>query len=139
MKPEQSIVLRFKTGDGNMPAKAIAYCGLICNEDCPAFSATQRDDHVLLQKTAERWSHPDYVLDIQDVLCDGCTAEGKRLAAHCSDCGVRACAKERELANCALCAEYPCAQLINLWGVLKSPQARDRLDQFRMESSISYF
>jgi hypothetical protein len=122
-----------------MTQKILAYCGLICNEDCPALIATQRNDEKLLQETAEKWSSPDYVLDAQDIICDGCTAKDERLAEICSDCGVRACAKERELASCALCQDYPCNQLENLWEVLKSPHARDRLDQFKMEASITYF
>jgi len=122
-----------------MTEKILAYCGLVCNEDCPAMLATQSDDQKLLRETAGRWSSPDYVLDAQDILCDGCTAKDKRLAEFCSDCGVRACAKERELPNCAFCSDYPCTQLENLWGVLKSPQARERLDQLRMEGSINYF
>ena len=122
-----------------MTEKILAYCGLICNEDCPALLATRRNDQGLLLETAEKWSSPDYVLDAQDILCDGCTAKDKRLAEICSDCGVRACAKERGLANCGLCSDYPCTQLEGLWEVLKSPQARDHLDQFRMEASINYF
>jgi len=122
-----------------MTEKILAYCGLICNEDCPALAATKKNDSEMLQKTAERWSSPDYILDAQDVLCDGCTAKDKRLAEICSDCGVRACAKERALANCGLCSEYPCTQLRNLWEVLKSPQAQDRLNQYRMEASVRYF
>ena len=122
-----------------MTERILAYCGLVCNEDCPALLATQRGDQDLLKQTARKWSSPDYVLDAQDLLCDGCNAKDKRLAEICSDCGVRACAKERELANCALCSEYPCDQLKNLWEVLKIPQVRDRLDQFKMEASITYF
>ena len=122
-----------------MTRNILAYCGLVCNEDCPALLATQRNDQELLRESANKWSSPDYVLDAQDILCDGCTAKGKRLSEICSDCGVRACAKERGLANCALCSEYSCTQLESLWDVLKRPQTRDRLDQFRMEASITYF
>lgn len=122
-----------------MIQRILAYCGLVCDEDCPALLATQRNDEKLLQETAAKWSSPDYVLDAQDILCDGCTAKDKRLSEICSDCGVRTCAIERKLANCALCSDYPCTQLENLWEVLKSPQARNRLDQFRMEASITYF
>ena len=101
-----------------MTQKILAYCGLICNEDCPALLATQKNDERVLREIAKKWSSPDYVLDAQDILCDGCTSEDKRLAEICADCGVRACAKERELANCAVCSDYPCTQLENHWEVL---------------------
>ena len=122
-----------------MTERILAYCGLVCNEDCPALRATRRKDEKLLRETAEKWSAPDYVLSAQDILCDGCTAKDQRLSEICADCGVRVCARERELANCALCPDYPCARLETLWELLKSPRAKDRLDQFRMEASISYF
>lgn len=122
-----------------MIERILAYCGLVCNEDCPALRATRSNDESLLRETAKRWSSPDYVLDAKDILCDGCTAKNQRLAEICSDCGVRACAEQREIANCALCQEYPCQQLEHLWEVLKNPQARARLDQFQMEASITYF
>ena len=122
-----------------MTETILAYCGLVCTEDCPALLATLKNDEKVLQETAKKWSSPDYVLDAGDILCDGCTAKDKRLAEICSDCGVRACATERGLANCALCSDYPCTKLENLWEVLKAPHARDRLDQFRMEASIHYF
>lgn len=122
-----------------MRDRIVAYCGLICDEECPAYSGTRTGDPLLLRATAEKWSSPDYVLEVKDVLCDGCTERNKRLAEICSDCRVRACGEEKELKNCGLCADYPCGHLEKLWEVLKIPQARDRLDQFRMESSVSYF
>jgi hypothetical protein len=44
--------------------------------------------------------------------CEGCLAkEGAQLQRYPTTCGIRACARERELVNCAHCDEYPCARL----------------------------
>ena len=50
----------------------ISFCGMACNE-CPAFSATQKNDDDERKKVAEIWSKK-YNADIkaEDVNCDGC-------------------------------------------------------------------
>ncbi len=52
--------------------KMIAFCGIVCTE-CPAFLATQKDDHNERMKVAELWSK-EFKAEIkpEDINCDGC-------------------------------------------------------------------
>jgi hypothetical protein len=40
--------------------------------------------------------------------CDGCLTEDGPLAQYAVNCAVRNCNVERNIANCAYCAEYAC-------------------------------
>ena len=84
---------------------------MACNE-CPAFLATQKNDDDERKKVAKIWSK-QYNADIkaEDVNCDGCLSEGKRLFFHCNDCEVRKCGKEIKFKNYASCDEYVCEKL----------------------------
>ena len=94
-----------------MAEKMISYCGLICT-DCPAYIATKTSDEDLARKTAQEWSQA-YNTDVKvsDVWCDGCLVDGKK-CAHCYECEIRACARERKVVNCAHCKDYKCDTLL---------------------------
>jgi hypothetical protein len=62
--------------------------------------------------------------------CDGCLAqEGAQLQPYPKSCGIRACARERDLANCAFCEEYACARLERLFA--QALMAKAALDEVR--------
>jgi hypothetical protein len=114
--------------------KMIAYCGLICTE-CPAYIATQADDHAALERVAAMWREefnaPD--ITVESVICDGCLGTIGRKCGHCFECEIRACAMALNLANCAHCADYArpggCEKLEGFFGFV--PEARATLDGIR--------
>lgn len=109
----------------------VAYCGLVCTE-CPAYKATQAYDLALLGQTAERWSTPEHRIRPEDILCDGCIADGDRMTTFCGVCPVRACARERRLAHCGECVDYACDQLEKHWARIKArDEAKPLLDRLR--------
>jgi hypothetical protein len=111
-----------------MGEKMIAYCGLVCTE-CPALLATQANDAAAAQKIAAEWSaayHAD--VKVEHVWCDGCLVAGKK-CAHCGECEIRACARERGVESCAKCADYACAALEGFFKM--APMARASLEALR--------
>ena len=111
-----------------MAEQMIAYCGLVCT-DCPAFIATQKNDPDALRQVAEKWSVEFGVpMTAESCICDGCTADGRKIA-HCSECGVRACAVGRGVANCAYCDDYGCETVTQFWKM--APDAKKTLDGIR--------
>jgi hypothetical protein len=91
--------------------KMIAYCGLVCS-DCPTFLATQNDDDIMRQKTAELLSEK-YGLNFkpEEINCDGCMADSRKLIGYCHTCEVRKCGRAKAVENCAVCDEQPCDKL----------------------------
>ena len=109
--------------------KIISYCGLVCT-DCPAYVATQADDHAALEQVAAQWRE-DYSapnITVEYTVCDGCTTKGRK-NGHWAECDIRACAMERGAANCAHCADYVCEKLEGFFGFV--PDARTVLDGVR--------
>ena len=110
--------------------RIIAYCGLICT-DCPAYIATQADDHDALEQVAAQWREeynaPD--ITVESVICDGGLPGDGRHGSHCFECEVRACGIERGVVNCAHCADYACEKLERFFGF--APDARAVLDEVR--------
>jgi hypothetical protein len=108
----------------------IAYCGLVCS-DCPAYVATQADDHAALEKVAAQWREefnaPD--ITVASVICDGCLDSDGRHCGHWYECDMRACGMERGVANCAHCPDYACDKVERFFGFV--PDARARLDGIR--------
>jgi hypothetical protein len=86
--------------------KMIAACGLDCNA-CPARIASLTNDQDLRKKTAGEWSVA-YGFDFKPEMinCHGCFATDGVQIGHCAQCGMRACAVAKGLANCAGCAEF---------------------------------
>jgi hypothetical protein len=116
---------------GNLMDKIVAYCGLVCT-GCPAYVATQADDRAALEKVAAEWrqalNSPEITAD--SIICDGCLAtNGGRLSGYCSTCQIRACAMERDVVNCAHCADYACEKLEGFFS--HAPDAKATLDGLR--------
>ncbi len=115
------------------PEKMIAYCGIACSE-CPAYIATQKNDDKLREETAKKWTE-EFHSDIApaEINCDGCPTDSTKLIKYCGQCGIRNCAREKGVKNCAYCADYPCAKLT---AFLKNvPEAKALLDEIRKNIS----
>jgi hypothetical protein len=109
--------------------KMISMCGLICTE-CPAFLATQHNNDDERKQTAEMWSKM-YGSDVKqnDVNCCGCFSEDHKVFGYCKVCEIRKCGQEKDVKNCAHCADYPCAKLTNFFDM--APDAKTNLDEIR--------
>ena len=112
----------------------IAYCGLAC-DTCPIHLATLETD---ITKQAElrvqiagelsriygTIPKPEIITD-----CDGCKAIDGRLFTGCAGCGIRICAAERDLLNCAYCSDYACEKLEKHYKY--DPASKKRLEEIR--------
>ncbi|MEE9455919.1 MAG: DUF3795 domain-containing protein [bacterium] len=76
-----------------------AYCGIYCGA-CAIMVATERDEVAKLLEHEE----PGYT--VEDLTCLGCRTDVT--ASWCTDCEMRLCARERALAFCCDCDDYPC-------------------------------
>ena len=65
----------------------------------------------------------------EDINCDGCVVADGRHIAYCGMCEIRKCGMEREVENCAHCADYACEKLSAFLDQV--PAARDKLDGVR--------
>ena len=82
----------------------LGYCGINCDE-CAAYKGTVSTGIGLLEKAAG--SYWDAAYSAQEWVCLGCTpADQGFLAKYCETCGIRACAIERGVQNCAACSEF---------------------------------
>ncbi|MFW9799921.1 MAG: DUF3795 domain-containing protein [Candidatus Thorarchaeota archaeon] len=100
----------------------VASCGIICTE-CPAFLATLADDWDKLGDIAAKWSDDKIEHEAKDIICDGCFSE--RIHSFCSECEVRACAKDNGYQVCSQCSRYSCSKLERLWSSFTSYSADD--------------
>jgi hypothetical protein len=109
--------------------KMIAFCGLDCAE-CPTFLATREEDDKKREQVAEQWSK-EYKAQFkpEDINCDGCLSGNGRLFSHCKVCEIRTCGREKKLANCAYCNEYPCQKLVGFFQMV--PQSKVTLDKIQ--------
>ena len=72
-----------------------AYCHKICNE-CVIYQATQSDDDNRRTAIAKTLSEIfDKTITPEEINCDGCLPDSKRLFKNCQDCSIR----NRELAS----------------------------------------
>ena len=118
-----------------MDEKKIAYCGIACTK-CPVYIATKNDDDEERAKVAGGWAK-QFGFDVgpEDINCDGCSTDGGRLFNHCRTCGIRLCAREKQLVTCADCADYSCEQLDLFHQVV--PIAKKSLEKIRTSKGIS--
>ncbi len=111
-----------------MPAKNIAACGICCSA-CPAYLATIADSDKQRKKTAEEWTIMFKTeMKAESINCMGCRSDGP-LFSHCHECGIRKCAEEKDIPNCAHCGEFACSRLDNILAAV--PAAKDTLDAIR--------
>jgi hypothetical protein len=117
----------------------IAFCGLDCNS-CPIHLATLEEDldikakmRIEIADMLARIYHttpkPEIICD-----CDGCRIINGRLFAGCANCGIRNCALDKMLENCAYCGNYPCDKLNRHF--VFDPEAKARLEEIRSKSNI---
>ncbi|MDD5265193.1 MAG: DUF3795 domain-containing protein [Candidatus Bipolaricaulis sp.] len=87
---------------------ALGYCGMNCAA-CPSYTTTVNPDIEVLRR-AEAASASAGGLHW---VCLGCTPSDQPiLAKYSSTCGIRDCAIERKVQNCAACDDYTsCTQL----------------------------
>jgi len=107
-----------------MMNKVLAYCGLLCNQ-CDAYIATRNNDQALKEKIAKEWSTEKYPLKVEDIYCDGCTAEDSKVLSFCRDCDMRACAREKVVEHCGKCDVFPCEMMEKQ--MERTPECRERL------------
>ena len=98
----------------------IGCCGIVCS-NCDIYKATQNDDDDLRAIIFERqmeWGHGDRFQKLygrehtlEDIHCNGCPVENGSAFWYIDNCRMRACALDKNLENCAHCAEYPCENL----------------------------
>ena len=107
----------------------IAYCGLNCSE-CPSYVATTANDQAALEELAARAreEQKNPAITVADVTCEGCLSESDRLCSYCAECGVRASARQKGVANCAHCAEYETCGTIAAFFEM-APEAKVTLDE----------
>ena len=107
----------------------IGACGLDCSQ-CEAYTATQADDLLALERVVEKWSKEFGApgMTTENIQCDGCMTEGRKVV-YCAECGIRGCVVERGLVNCAACPDYACEKLSAFFQT--APQTRINLDALR--------
>ena len=72
-----------------MKKKIQGYCLKICS-DCVIYQATQSDDDKRRVAIANTLSEIyDKKITPEDINCDGCLPESKRLFKNCLDCSIR--------------------------------------------------
>jgi len=89
------------------PELVTGSCGDVCSF-CPRYLATLSGDPDELRRTAELWRDVglrDRVVPNEEIRCEGCSP------TNACRSGIAACASERQLVGCAMCAEHPCPKL----------------------------
>ena len=109
--------------------KIIGICGMVCSE-CYGFLATQQDDNDERKKIAKLWSKQyNATIKPEDINCDGCISDGKRLFNYCYTCKIRKCGNEKNVVNCAFCDQYTCDKLTEFFTM--APKAKKSLEYIR--------
>jgi hypothetical protein len=107
----------------------IASCGLDCSK-CEGFLATQANSDTMRAEVAQKWSALYQTeLKPEQINCDGCRTEGKKLFYCEHICQIRQCCISKNLANCAACDEYLCEKLSAF--VKMAPEAGANLERLR--------
>ena len=110
----------------------ISPCGMDCGE-CPIFKAANDSDFA--EALAEGWrktTHPN--AEAGWFKCQGC--HGDDALVWGEDCAMRnCCLKERKLANCSFCPDFPCKLITDFEadGVGNHKAAVQRLRQMKEE------
>ena len=88
----------------------LARCGYRCDL-CPAYRENLAGEEYQRRIVAGWKQFYDADAEPADVYCDGCLDLRKEARRpDTASCGVRTCAVERGIANCANCQDYPCAK-----------------------------
>jgi len=110
--------------------KIVAFCGITCTT-CKAFIATQEDDDAKRRQVAEEWSKA-YNSEIrpEQINCNGCLP-GLGIHQQLHLCEIRKCGMEKEVENCAYCADYKCEKLTKFFE--NAPEAGKTLETIRQQ------
>jgi hypothetical protein len=106
--------------------KKVAYCGILC-EDCEIYKATIKDDDMLREEVARKFSSEDYPLKKEDINCLGCSGNNDKLFRFCNECEIRFCGIENNIDNCGECKDYQCKKLSKPFEM--DPTNKERLDK----------
>jgi hypothetical protein len=111
-----------------MSEEMIAKCGLVCTE-CDAYIATKNQDVEALKAMAAKASE-EFGLEMtwEESQCTGCLSDGQKIG-YCATCGVRKCAMERGVVNCAYCDDYGCETITAF--LEHAPTARAKFEEIR--------
>jgi hypothetical protein len=114
--------------------KMVGCCGIVCS-DCPVLVATRKSDDAERRRVAEIFTK-QYGKEYksEDINCDGCLSDSSQVFSYCNICEIRKCGKERSVANCGSCADYPCERLSKLFA--EYSKAKETLDEIRREYGI---
>jgi hypothetical protein len=114
--------------------KMVGYCGIVCS-DCPVLMATRKNDDAERRRVAEVFTKQyEREYKPEDINCDGCLSDSPRIFSYCNVCEIRKCGKEKNVMNCASCADYPCEKLSKLFAGYS--KAKETLDEIRREYGI---
>jgi len=87
-----------------MDVKLLGVCGLYCGA-CYHYRASFPEGAHLVEEAARQGRA------LQGFSCQGCRSDRLYVHPGCAQCEFRACAGEKGVVHCGLCAEYPCARL----------------------------
>ena len=79
-------------------------CGLYCGA-CYHYRASLPEGENLLGEAARRGR------DFEGFTCEGCRSDALYAHSGCAECEIRACADDRGLDHCGLCAQFPCDRI----------------------------
>ncbi|ACB74271.1 DUF3795 domain-containing protein [Opitutus terrae] len=88
--------------------KSRAYCGLICDDRCELYHATQAQDPAAMKAVHEKWQWKQKhgIDDPALCFCHGCKpTEKQSLNVMQQRCTVRVCAMKRGFDSCIQCQE----------------------------------
>ena len=107
----------------------LGYCGINCHT-CPAYQGTVNTRIDLLEKAVSEYGEGETTS--KDWVCLGCPpADQQILATYCATCAVRACAVDKGVQNCAVCAEYKTCERIQQFLEGDSEELRQRMGWLR--------
>ncbi len=88
---------------------SLCYCGHDCAR-CMTYLATVNDDGAMRER-ARRFYEETFArsLSPEELVCYG--GRSSRVCVLCKDCPFARCCRERGIASCRECPQYPCAEI----------------------------
>lgn len=107
----------------------ISCCGINCSK-CDAFIATRENNDEKRSAVAKLWSK-QFNSDIkpESINCIGCISNEGPIFGYCEVCAIRKCNQEKNIPNCAHCAEFACDTIEGLFKMV--PECRKNLEEIR--------
>jgi len=101
----------------------VGFCGDNCTL-CPRYIATKSGDIHHLEKVRDLWvkvGWRDKDTSPEEIICNGCTS-----VKSCGYDNVRISAKNKGIANCGECNDYPCQEIIKVFETTKSYERKSK-------------